>query len=396
MQRFLAVLLLGSLPLFAQTPAQQPSSPDQSAKPTAQPSSATPQANAPAEHEHSIIMTKQGEKQPQPGANLPATTPVITIQGLCSPSAATAKSAPAKGTADSKSAEMQKAGCSTVITKAQFEKIVDAVVPKARRAELPPMALSQIAHQFAMLMVMAQKGEQKGVQKDPNVQEQLRLSREQVLAQAYNQKLQDEATPSDAEIAKYYNENPSSFEEVTLQRLYIPKSVATQDKPANPDAEKAAAQKLQERAAAGEDMNKLEKEAFANQPNPQSAPSADMGARRRGSLPPDQESAVFALNVGQVSSLLENPAGWYVYKVTAKRKLPLTDVKDEISRKMQQQKYMDARNAITNAVETKLNDAYFGAPEQSEHEMPPGMRMPHGPQSKKPETPQPNPQSPKQ
>jgi parvulin-like peptidyl-prolyl isomerase len=231
---------------------------------------------------------------------------------------------------------------------------------------------------------MARKGEQNGVENDPNVKQQLKLSRDQVLASAYNQKLLDDAQPSDAEIQKYYDQNPSSFEEVTLQRLYIPKATPTKDKPVDANAEKSAAQKLRDRAASGEDFNKLEKEAFANQPNPQSAPPADMGPRRRGSLPPDQESAVFALKPGEVSQLMENPAGWYVYKVTAKRTVPFADVKEEVSRKLQQQKYMDMRNDITNSADIKLNEAYFGAPEG---EMPgmPGMHPPpSGPSSKKP------------
>src|SRR5690242_18863830 len=100
MQRFLAVLVLASLPLFAQQPSSSSASADQSGKPAtpAQQSPAVPaQSAAPAEHEHSIIMTKQGEKQPQPGANLPPTAAVITIQGLCPPtSAATAKAESAK------------------------------------------------------------------------------------------------------------------------------------------------------------------------------------------------------------------------------------------------------------------------------------------------------------
>lgn len=350
------VLLVSASPLVAQAPQT-----------AAQPPAA-------GEHEgHSIVITKQSEKQPEPGANLPATAPVITIKGLCAAPAA-AKTAAAKSAS----------GCQTTISKAQFEKIIDAVVPKNRRDELPPTARQQIAHQFAMLLVMAEKGKQKGVENDPNVKEQLTLSRDQVLASAYNQKLLDEAQPTAAEEQKYYDDNKSSFDEVTLQRLYIPKGSPSKDKPVDADAEKAAAQKLHDRAAAGEDFTKLEKEAFANQPNAQAAPSPDMGPRRRGSLPPDQESAVFALKPGETSALLENPAGWYVYKVTAKRTVPFSDVKEEISHRLQQQKYMDLRNGATNSADIKLNEAYFGAAQEPEM---PGMQMPSGPSSKKPATP---------
>jgi parvulin-like peptidyl-prolyl isomerase len=361
LRKILTVLLVSAAPLIAQAP-----------QPPAQPPSAGHEEHSP------VIITKQGETQPEPGANLPATAPVITIQGLCAAPAAAAKTAAAKPAGP----------CKTVISKAQFEKIIDAVVPKARRAELPPMARQQIAHQFATLLVMAGKAKQKGVENDPNVKEQLTLSRDQVLASAYNQKLLDEAQPTDAEEQKYYDANKSSFDEATLQRLYIPKGTPSKDKPVDADAEKAAAQKLHDRAASGEDFAKLQKQAFANQPNAQSAPSPDMGPRRRGSLPPDQESAVFALKPNDVSALLENPAGWYVYKVTAKRTLPFAEVKEEIGHRLQQQKYMDLRNGATNSADIKLNEAYFGAAEHPEMEGMPGMRTPpSGPSSRKPGTP---------
>ncbi|PYX85004.1 MAG: hypothetical protein DMG68_18970, partial [Acidobacteria bacterium] len=55
------------------------------------------------------------------------------------------------------------ANCNTVITKAEFEKIVNAVVPKTRRAELPPTAKQQIAQQFTTLLVMATTAQKRGI-----------------------------------------------------------------------------------------------------------------------------------------------------------------------------------------------------------------------------------------
>ena len=270
---------------------------------------------------------------------------------------------------------------------------MNAVVPKNRRTELPPTAKQQIAQQFTTLLVMATTAQKRGIEhKDPNVQEALKLSRQQVLAQSLNQDLMEQATPSEAEIKKYYDDNPSAYDEVTLLRLYIPKATTT-GKPGDADAEKAAAEKLRARAAAGEDFDKLQKEAFASQPNPQGAPSAQMGPRRRGAMPAEQESAIFSTPAGSVTQLFDNPAGWYVYKVVSKRAVPLTDVKEEILHKLQQQRYMDARNAITNSVEPEFNEKYFGAAAEQGMKMP-GMNMPGGTKAGKPAVP-PSPAKPK-
>ena len=381
MFRSVAVLLLISSFGLAQA-----SAPTQTPSPTGAPNASPPSnASGAAKPEEA----KQAEKEP--GANLPPETAVITIKHLCGalPTRAAASKAAAEGAAAAKPAASS-ANCNTVITKAEFEKIVNAVVPKNRRAELPPTAKQQIAQQFTTLLVMATTAQKRGIEhKDPNVQEALKLSRQQVLAQSLNQDLMEQATPSEAEIKKYHDDNPSAYDEVTLLRLYIPKAAATgtaTSKPGDANAEKGAAEKLRARAAAGEDFDKLQKEAFANQPNPQGAPSAQMGPRRRGAMPPDQESAIFSTPAGSVTQLFDNPAGWYVYKVVSKRTVPLADVKEEILHKLQQQRYMDARNAITNSVEPEFNEKYFGPAAEQGMKMP-GMNMPGGARAGRPPVP---------
>jgi len=320
-------------------------------------------------------------------AQLPANAPVITIKGLCPPrpSAKAAKIAPGA---------TSKTGCETVITKADFDKVMSAVIPPGETEHLPPNVKSQVAHTLVLVTIMAQKAIQQGVEKQPRVQERLMLERKRVLTELFTQKLLEDSKPSAAEIQKYYDENPTAYDEVTLERLYIPKSAGGKT-PADPAAEKAAAEKIHDRAAAGEDFTKLQKEAWAGQPNPQGAPTTQMGARRRGSLPPDQEPAVFALNAGQVSQLFDNPAGWFIYKVVSKRKLPLSEVKDEISRSLQQQKFQDSREAIVNSAKAEYDPKYFGppAPPQEAPEMGvPGHPMPshHTPPHPMPPTPPPS------
>jgi hypothetical protein len=46
--------------------------------------------------------------------------------------------------------------------------------------------------------------------------------------------------------------------------------------------------------------------------------------------------------------------------VESKRTLPLSDVKEEIQRKLQPEKLKDARDAITGNIKSDLNEKYFG------------------------------------
>ena len=146
---------------------------------------------------------------PQP--LLPATTPVITLdycQGAASATAA-------------------KTSCKKVITKAEFDRILDAAIPKSRRsagADVIPQVKQAVAKEYLNMYVMASEAEKRGYPaKDPMAEEMLRLSRMQVLSMALNQELQEKAKPTDAEVESYYKDNPSAFVEVGLRRLYIPK-----------------------------------------------------------------------------------------------------------------------------------------------------------------------------
>ncbi|HZR28468.1 MAG TPA: peptidyl-prolyl cis-trans isomerase [Terriglobales bacterium] len=367
-------------------PASQPAAPAPAA-PNAQTASPKPAAPAPASVSPDLARPAEKEPAAAPEPALPPTTPVITLnfcEGAASSKTKTAAAAP-------------QAGCKKVITKAQFDKVLDAAIPRSRRpagGEIPQQVKGAVAKEYLNMYLMAHEAEKMDLEhKDPMVREMLELSRMQVLSMALNQQLQEKTKPTDAEIEKYYNDNPSAFMEIGLRRLYIPKPATPASasaptpsptpgptpspspssasaanaapKPAAPkpedvEAQKAAAEKFHDRAAAGEDLDKLEKEAFDAAGSKQTPPPTQMGNRRHNILPPDQDADVFALNPGQVSKLYENPGGWYLYKVESKRTLALNDVKEEIQRKLQPEKLNDARQAITGKIKSDLNEKYFG------------------------------------
>jgi parvulin-like peptidyl-prolyl isomerase len=70
---------------------------------------------------------------------------------------------------------------------------------------------------------------------------------------------------------------------------------------------------------------------------------------------------VMELKVGEISELISNPSGYYIYKMIAKQELPLDEVKNEIRGKLSSQRYRDAMAAFQKTDNAELNDAYFGA-----------------------------------
>jgi len=350
--RGLVCLLLGGM---AWGQAAQPAG-----TPAAAPQSSAAPMSAPAE-----------TKAPDP-SKVPADAPVITIAGMC-------KNAPSdKASSDP--------NCKTVITKSEFEALLDAVAPN-----LPPQSRRQLATRYATGLIMATEAEKMGLDKGPHYEEMLKISRMQVLAGELQKSMQEKASNvPDADIQKYYDDNKSAYEQVDLKRIFVPKNkqmdppkvklTEAQEKQRQADGEaamKAEADKLHARAVAGEDWNKLQEEAFQAAGYKAKAPTTDMGKVRRSGLPPTQASQIFDLATGKVSPVISDTSGYFIYKVGEKDTEPLDKVKEEIHNTLRAQRMQDSMQQIQQSATPTMNEEYFG-PEAA-----PGAEMmgpgPHAP-----------------
>jgi len=269
--------------------------------------------------------------------------PVITLKGGCEP---IGDITPAKD-------------CVGTVTRAQFEKIINALQP-----DMAAEAKRGFATNYGRLLVFSDAARALHLENDPNVQQIIQFVSQQVLAEGLKRHYTEQfAHPSEQQIQDYYNQNSSKYMEATLQRIIIPSNPGTADKPKTSEAQAAAAaEKIRQRWVAGEDPVKLQQSAFESAGiTATSTPEIDMGARRPGSLPVNQES-VFQLKAGEVSQAYTDPAATYLYKVVSARQIPLSDVKDSIVKTLQQQQLQDKLEAIGKSAAPVLNDAYFGPP----------------------------------
>jgi hypothetical protein len=281
-------------------------------------------------------------------------TAVITIPGLCDKPAA----APAKA-----------AECKTVVSRAEFEQLVNAVAPT-----IAPAARKQLATQYGMALVMVHKAHEMGLDKGPKFEELLRVARIGVITKELNQQLQDDASKiQDKDIEAYYHTNEGAFQQADLERVFIPRSkqvVEAKDKPVDDAAKKSQqeseeamkklADSLRTRAAAGEDFEKLQEEAAAAA-DFKGKPPTKLGKVRRTSLPPDQ-AQIFSLKPGEASQLITTPNGYLIYKIGEKDTLPMDKVREEIFSTLRSQRMQETLQKIQASSTPQLNDQYFSAP----------------------------------
>jgi PPIC-type PPIASE domain len=292
------------------------------------------------------------EKPPASAAGVAADAPVLTVKGLCAQPTLAAE------------ADRAKSACQTVITRAQFETLADAL-----RTAKDAQTRRHFAKAYPQFLVMAREAEQRGLDKQPRFEARLNFARLQILSQELMGQIQEEAARvPEADIEDYYQKNSRDFESVSVQRIVIPNR--TQAKPQQPAAEQRKpgedvmtkeAELLRTRAAAGEDFSKLQKQAYdAAGVSGNNSPNPDMGKMRRRGLPPAHAS-VFDLNPGQVSQVISDATGHYIYKLDWKGIEPLDAVRNEISNALRGQRQRKMVQDLQQPFTTEVNQEYFGA-----------------------------------
>jgi bifunctional DNA-binding transcriptional regulator/antitoxin component of YhaV-PrlF toxin-antitoxin module len=294
---------------------------------------------------------------------------VITIPGVCE--APSAKAAGTKG-----ATQKSKADCKTVITRSQFESLANALQPN-----MNPQTKRRLAEVYPRMMVMAHEARKRGLENQPKYKEMMKFARLQILSQELSRSVKEDAdkVPA-AQIEEYYKANPEAFEQATLLRLFVPKekqeapekaevsgkaeesedtAKAAEKSKADEQAMQQLAQDIQKRASAGEDFDKLQKEAYEKSGITGAAPTTNIGKLGRNELPVSQRT-VLDLKAGEVSQLITESNGYYVYKVQSKETKSLDQSRDEIRSTLAQQRMQDAMSKFQQEGQAQLNDAYFG------------------------------------
>jgi hypothetical protein len=92
-------------------------------------------------------------------------------------------------------------------------------------------------------------------------------------------------------------------------------------------------------------------------------PNPSLGQLRHSSLPSGHTS-VFDLKPGEVSQVLSDSTGHYIYKLDAKVDEPFEAVKDEIHKTLENQRRDEAIQSIQRAINPEFNQSYFGPMEK--------------------------------
>jgi parvulin-like peptidyl-prolyl isomerase len=251
--------------------------------------------------------------------------------------------------------------CKLVITKQQFMAMLDGMSITSQLST--PAAMRNFAESYSQLLALASAGQKAGAESDPRFQELMRIARIRALADTYRHSLDEKySNPSQEEIETYYKENISKYDALKVERIIIPTMNLNRTPAARAEYDKKIQQlanDMHERAARGEETQKLQDEAYKALNLP-SSPRTDLGMKRHGGLPAAVEKDLFALKPGEVTKVETEPSGLNIYKLRSRDTIPVQSVKGEIVRDLHQKNMEGAIKAVTSTVHPELNDQFFG------------------------------------
>jgi hypothetical protein len=288
---------------------------------------------------------------PKPGSqesqsNTATDQPVITLHGLCDGETSSSSS------------------CETKVTREQFEALLQAFNPGHQN--ITPAMRRNLAQAYVELQAFAQAAVKAGIESSANYKEVMRVLRLRTLADLYGRSIEDEyRNPPQIEIEKYYNDHLAEFQNMKLRRVYVPrfdptgKSSAADQKAAFDAKAQKVADDMYARAGKGEDMERLQKDAYSALGIASSAPSTDMGLIRKGGLPVETDKALFALNPGGVYKATDTTS-FVIYKLEAREQLPVEKVKEEIARNLSRSHVEEKKKEVSSSVKADFDEKYFG------------------------------------
>jgi len=308
------------------------------------PQDAITQTTVPA---NGAVQTSRGEAE-----NVAPDAVVITINGLCD---------------HPPSDKTRPSGCKVVFTRAQFEAFAGFVQPN-----LPPVRRKQLAANYAETLILAEQAREMGLDTGPRFEELLKVQRLNLLRELLSQALEEKAGQiSDRDIVDYYQQNIGAYEEVQFERLYIPLSqvldpprerlTAVEMQKRQQDSEaamKKEADELHVRAVAGEDFSELQGEAYKAAQIITAFPPSKMETYRRLDLSPAQIS-VFNLKSGEISPVIKDANGYFIYKAGEKSMVTLEKARDQITSTLRAQRLRQYMLAAQQSATTVLNEDYF-------------------------------------
>jgi peptidyl-prolyl cis-trans isomerase C len=250
----------------------------------------------------------------------------------------------------------------TKLTEAQYETLV-AALPQQYQTYAHGAGKRQFAESLAQLVILSGEAEKRNLDKEPKVQEQIKFQRENLLAQAMFEDLQNAIKVDDAAVATFYDAHKNEYESLKAKHILIRVKGApmpgADGKPELTDEQALAkAQEIRKKLVAGGDFAAIAK--ADSDDTGSAAQGGDLGEFRRGMMVPPFETAAFALKIGEISEPVKTPFGYHIIVVQEHKLKTLADVKPDIEKNLRPEMARKAVQDLRDKSNVQIDDEFFG------------------------------------
>ncbi len=225
------------------------------------------------------------------------------------------------------------------ITLGEFTQIWEEV-PEDYKLQLDK---SLVLDQMISEKLLIQEAENMGLKEDNDVLEQIKKMTEQILVQVLiEREILDKIKVNDEEVLEYYEQNKDSFtekEQVHLYNILLETEEEAQD--------------VLEQLKAGGDFNEI---AIEKSSGPSATQGGDLEYLTKGTIIPEIEEVVFALEVEELSEVIKTDFGFHILKITEKKPetvKTLEEVKEDIIQTLLPDKQKEAFENLLEELKSK-------------------------------------------
>jgi peptidyl-prolyl cis-trans isomerase C len=248
------------------------------------------------------------------------------------------------------------------LTAADYEHLV-AALPQQYQAYAKGPGRRAFAENLVQMKLLSNEALKENLDKQPQVQDQLKFQREDLLARTMFLHFQEAAKVDNAAVQQYYSSHSGEFEAVKASHILIrvkgaPMPAAAGKKELTDEEALAKAQEIRKRVVAGEDFAKVAKAESDDTGSAQNGGS--LGEFHRGQMVPPFEQAAFTLKPGDISEPVKTPFGYHIIKVEEHTTRPLAEVKPDIEKKLRPEIARKQLEALRSATPVQFDETYFG------------------------------------
>jgi len=192
------------------------------------------------------------------------------------------------------------------ITTADFQKELENLPPYLKPMADTAEGKKELLDTMVVRELILQQARKDGLDKSPEVAAKLEELRKRVVVEAFlKKKVEENASVSDEEMKKFYEENKEKFKSgAQVRASHI--LMKSEDE----------AQKVLKELKDGGNFEELAKKHSIDSA---AAKGGDLGWFSKGSMVPEFEKVVFGLKEGETSGIVKTQFGYHVIKLTGKR-----------------------------------------------------------------------------